>query len=115
MSQPENEPMSFHNERAVMRVALWSNIIAWIILVFAMISFVYQLYQIVPNFSQILSNLPTNILERIAIFITQVFYTPLVGVFYFLVLRAISQGLNLGLDIYYGKEGTEEIPESSAV
>jgi hypothetical protein len=114
MSQSENKSLSFHNEGAVLRVALWSNIIAWVILVFAFISFAHELYQIVPNWAKIAASLPSNILERIAIFITQVFYDPLVGVFYFLVLRAVSQGLNLGLDLYYDKEEIEEAPETPA-
>ena len=46
-------------------------------------------------------SLPPSLFERIAVFAGQVFLEPLKGVFYFLVLRGLSQLLNLGLDLYY--------------
>jgi hypothetical protein len=33
--------------------------------------------------------------------IANLFFAPVVGLFYFLVLQGVAQGLNLGLDIYY--------------
>jgi hypothetical protein len=49
-------------------------------------------------------SLPAGLLERISIFATQVFMDPLIGVFYFLVLRGVSQLLNIGLDLLYRNE-----------
>ena len=98
--------MTFHNEGAVSRISLWSNIIAYTILVFSLIAFAYQLYQLISNWAQIAPGLPENLFERIAIFVSNVFLEPLRGVFYFLVLRGISQLLNLGLDLFY--KGAEE-------
>ncbi len=100
--------LTFHNENVVSRVAMWSNIIAFTILVVALLGFAYDAYSIVTNWSQVVASLPANILERIAIFASKVFLTPLVGVFYFLVLRGLAQLLNLGMDLYYRDAYVEE-------
>ena len=97
----ENESMTFHNESAISRISLWANIIAYTILVFGLIGFAQQAYQLITNWDQIAPGLPPNFFERISIFISNVFMDPLVSVFYFLVLRGISQLLNLGLDLFY--------------
>jgi hypothetical protein len=109
----EKEVLTFHNEDAISRISLWSNIIAYTILAFATISFIHQIYQLASNWSQIVPSLPPNIFERIAVFVTNVFTDPLRGVFYFLVLRGISQLLNLGLDLFYA--GAEEVDEVDIV
>jgi hypothetical protein len=110
----ENEGMTFHNEDAIARISLWANIIAFTILVFALISFAYEAYQLISNWEQITPSLPPNVIERIALFVSNVFMEPLVGVFYFLVLRGISQLLNLGLDLFYADaEETNETSSSS--
>jgi hypothetical protein len=33
--------------------------------------------------------------------LANVFYAPAIGLFYFLVMQGVAQGLNLGLDIFY--------------
>lgn len=109
---------TFHNEGAISRISLWANIVAYTILVFALIAFVSQLYQLIQNWAQIAPGLPTNLFERIAIFVTNVFMEPLRGVFYFLVLRGISQLLSLGLDIYYANVEDlrfEDVPPTTEV
>ena len=103
----EVEVITFHNEGAISRISLWANIIGYTILVFSLIAFAQQAYNIISNWDQIVMSLPPSVLERISIFAGQVFLEPLKGVFYFLVLRGISQLLNLGLDLYYA--GVEEI------
>jgi hypothetical protein len=52
---------------------------------------------------------PTQ-LAQWPLMIANVFFAPVIGLFYFLVLQAVAQGLNLGLDIYYGSQpdDTEE-------
>jgi hypothetical protein len=111
----ENEVMTFHNENAISRISLWANIIAYTILAFALIGFFHQVYQLASNWAQIAPGLPTNLFERIAVFVTNVFMDPMVGVFYFLVLRGVSQLLNLGLDLYYANvEEVDMVIEESA-
>jgi len=107
----EKESLTFHNESAISRISLWANIVAYTLLVFALFGFAQQAYQLITNWDQIAPGLPPNLLERIAIFVTNVFMDPLVGVFYFLVLRGISQLLNLGLDLFYQVEDEEEVEE----
>ena len=97
----ETEGMTFHNENAISRISLWSNIIGITILVFSLIGFANTAYSIISNWNQVVLSLPSSIFERIAVFASQVFLEPLKGVFYFLALRGISQLLNLGLDLYY--------------
>ena len=114
----ENEVTTFHNENAISRISLWANIVGITILVFSLIGFAQQAYQLISNWAQIAPGLPTNMFERIAIFATQVFMEPLTGAFYFLVLRGISQLLNLGLDLFYSEveivdeEDLEELDSS---
>jgi hypothetical protein len=109
--EKEDEVMTFHSEGAISRISLWSNIIAYTILVFSLIAFAYQVYQLTSNWAQIVGGLPANLFERIAIFVSNVFMEPLRGVFYFLVLRGISQLLNIGLDLYYGNVKDEVVEE----
>jgi hypothetical protein len=111
----KEEVITFHNENAVSRISLWSNIIAYTILVFSLIAFAYQVSQLISNWSQIAPSLPANFFERIAIFVSNVFLEPLRGVFYFLVLRGVSQLLNLGLDLYYANVEDQIIEEVAII
>ena len=104
----EEEVMTFHNESAISRISLWANIIGFTILIFSLIGFANTAYSIIKNWDQVVLSLPPSLFERIAVFAGQVFLEPLKGVFYFLVLRGVSQGLNLGLDIYYINAEEEE-------
>ena len=97
----EDEVMTFHNESAISRISLWSNIIGFTILLFSLLGFANTAYSIIKNWDQVVLSLPPSLFERIAVFAGQVFLEPLKGVFYFLVLRGLSQLLNLGLDLYY--------------
>jgi len=104
----EEESMTFHNESAISHISLWANIIGFTILIFSLIGFANTAYSIISNWDQVVLSLPTSLFERIAVFAGQVFLEPLKGVFYFLVLRGVSQGLNLGLDIYYYVNAEED-------
>ncbi len=104
----ESKELTFHNENVVTRVTLWANIIAFTILAVSLIGFAYDLYSVIGNWAQVVGSLPPNILERIAIFASKLFLNPLVGVFYFLVLRGLAQLFNLGMDLYYRDAYVEE-------
>lgn len=108
MQNNEEKDLTFHSESVVSRITLWSNVVAFTILAFALIGFAYDLSSIIQNWSQVIGSLPPNIFERIAIFVSKVFYTPLVGVFYFLVLRGMAQLLNIGMDLFYSSTDEEE-------
>ena len=107
----EKEVLTFHNENAISRISLWANVVAFTILVFALIGFAQQAYQLITNWDQIAQSLPPNFFERTALFVTNVFMEPMVGVFYFLVLRGVSQLLNLGLDIFYANVEERDVEE----
>lgn len=108
MQNKEVKELKFHNENVVSRITMWANIMAFTILALALIGFIYDAYNIIANWASIVSGLPTNIIERIAIFASKVFMTPAVGVFYFLVLRGLAQLLNLGMDLYYQNDVEDE-------
>lgn len=109
--EKEEEGLTFHNENAISRISLWANIIGFTILIFSLIGFANTAYSIISNWDQVVLSLPSSLFERIAVFASQVFLDPLLGVFYFLVLRGISQLLNLGLDIYYVNAAEEDVEE----
>ena len=113
--ETQEETMTFHNEDAISRISLWANIIGFTILIFSLIGFSNTAYSIIKNWDQVVLSLPSTLFERIAVFASQVFLDPLLGVFYFLVLRGISQLLNLGLDLYYAGAEQEEKEENDQV
>ena len=49
-------------------------------------------------------------LSQWPIAIANLFFAPAIGLFYFLILQGVAQGLNLGLDIYYELQ-PEDTPE----
>jgi len=111
MQNHDEKELKFHDEGIVSRISLWANIMAFVILAFALISFIYDAYSIITNWRDIVATLPPSIFERIAIFSSKVFMAPAVGVFYFLVLRGLAQLLNLGMDLYY-KDAEDEDDET---
>ncbi len=98
----EKNEMFFHNEEVVMRLAMWSNIVAWIALVIGLLSFGNIVYFIATNTSQVFApaGSPNAAFNNINI-ITSQLLTPLTGgIFVFFVLRGLSQLLNMGLDMF---------------
>ena len=96
MNTNKDSPFLFANEDNIFRIVSIAKIIAWILLIFYLISFAGD----VNNIIQGQMNWPTQ-LSQWPIAIANLFFAPAVGLFYFLVLQAVAQGLNLGLDIYY--------------
>jgi len=56
---------------------------------------------------------PTQ-LSQWPITIANLLFAPAVGLFYFLALQGVAQGLNLGLDIFYELNPEEEVDEDLA-
>ncbi|MBM3153325.1 MAG: hypothetical protein FJZ96_14155 [Chloroflexi bacterium] len=113
MTSKEKEPQVFHNTNAVLRISLWANIVAWIILALSLLTFANQAFSIIQNWASIAASLPAAIFDKISAF-ASLFLEPLTGVFYFIALRGISLGLNLGLDIFLQDtpEDAEAAPEA---
>ena len=104
----EKETTTFHNEDVVFRIAMWSNIVSWIALALSLLTFSSTMYSIISNWAMVSQSLPPGFLEKIAAF-AGVFSEPVLGgVFVFLVLRGLSQGLYLLMDFYMDEEDDDE-------
>ena len=93
----------FANETNIFRIASVAKIISWIILLFYLISFASDVSGLIGGQTR----WPSQI-SQIPLAIANLFFAPAVGLFYFLVLQGLAQGLNLGLDIYYELQPEEE-------
>ncbi len=104
----ENEKVTFHNEDAIFRIAMWSNIVSWLALALSLLTFGSTMYSIISNWAMVSQSLPPALLEKIAAF-AGVFSEPVLGgVFVFLVLRGLSQGLYLLMDFYMDEEDDDD-------
>lgn len=91
----EDGPL-FANETSIFRIVSIAKIISWTILAIYLISFATDLGRMIQG----QSNWPTEV-SQWPLAIANLFFAPVVGLFYFLVLQGVAQGLNLGLDVYY--------------
>ena len=96
MNTDKDSSLLFASENNIFRIVSIAKIISWIILVFYLISFAGDISGILQG----QTNWPTQ-LSQWPITIANLFFAPAIGLFYFLVLQGVAQGLNLGLDIYY--------------
>ena len=96
MNTNKDESLLFSNENTIFRIVSIAKIVSWIILIFYLISFAGDVSAAIQGQVQ----WPTQ-LSQWPITIANLFFAPAVGLFYFLVLQGVAQGLNLGLDIYY--------------
>lgn len=100
----ENEKTTFHNEDAVFRIAMWSNIISWVALVLALLLLISGVSELYAQWEAFLMSVPETF-QRVLI-LSRVIFTEsiLSGVFAFLVLQGVSQGLYLAMDFYMDAE-----------
>jgi len=103
MNTDKDESLLFANENNIFRIVSIAKIVSWIILVFYLISFSGDVSAAIQGQVQ----WPTQ-LSQWPITIANLFFAPAVGLFYFLVLQGVAQGLNLGLDIYYELQPEEK-------
>jgi len=109
MNTKKNESLLFANEDAIFRIISIAKIISWVVLSIYLIIFIDNVLPLVQGQAA----LPTQLSQWLP-FIANLLYVPTIGLFYFLVLQAVAQGLNVGLDIFYGlnpEEETEEVVE----
>ncbi len=108
----DKESTTFHNEDAIFRIAMWSNIVAWLALGVSLLMFANTMYSITSNWAMVSQSLPPEIFGKIAAF-GGVFSEPILGgVFVFLVLRGLSQGLYLAMDFYMDEYDFDEDDEN---
>lgn len=103
MNTDKDTSLLFANENAIFRIVSIAKIISWVILVIYLISFANDLTPIFQGQMQ----WPTQ-LSQWPITIAGLFFAPAIGLFYFVVLQGVAQGLSLGLDLYYGDQLEEE-------
>jgi hypothetical protein len=96
MNTNKDESLLFASENNIFRIVSIAKIVSWIILIFYLISFAGDVSAAIQGQVQWPSEL-----SRWPITIANLFFAPVVGLFYFLVLQGVAQGLNLGLDIFY--------------
>jgi len=109
MENEESGTLLFHNPNAVSRIALWTTIVAWIVLGLSIIAFVSQTYYIVINWAGFSSQYAL-VSDKIRIF-SQYFNDSFTGIVSFLVLRGVSHGLKLLQDLFYGNTEDDEFEE----
>ena len=108
MDTNKDSSLLFANEDGIFRIVSIAKIVSWIVLVFYLISFAGNIAELIQG----RTTWPTQ-LSQWPLAIANLFFAPAIGLFYFLVLQGVAQGLNLGLDIYYelhpedDKEDTE--------
>ena len=103
MTTDKNESPLFANEDAIFRIASIAKIVSWVVLGIYLISFSTETISMFQGGVQ----WPTQI-SQILLMIANLVFAPAIGLFYFLVLQGVAQGLNLGLDIFYELHGEDE-------
>jgi Zn-dependent protease with chaperone function len=106
MNTNKDNPLLFASENTIFRIVSIARILSWIILVFYLISFSGDLATIFQG----QMNWPTQ-LSQWPIMIANLFFAPAIGLFYFLLLQGVAQGLNLGLDLYYNSQPDDEVQQ----
>ena len=108
MNTDKESSLLFANENGIFRIVSIAKIISWIILLFYLISFASDIGRMIQG----QTSWPTQV-SQWPLAIANLFFAPVVGLFYFLVLQGVAQGLNLGLDIFYELQPEEkEEPEN---
>ena len=95
---------TYHNPNKLIRISTWANTISWITLAVGVLLGLGQLYLNLQQIKQYASVPPIVILYYVA----EAAYALLVAGFYFLVLQAVSEGINILMDIFEGNTSAEE-------
>jgi len=103
MNTNKNHSLLFANENNIFHIVSIAKIISWLILIFYLISFAGDVSAIVQG----QMTWPSDI-SQWPITIANLFFAPVIGLFYFLALQGVAQESNLGLDIYYQLQPEED-------
>jgi hypothetical protein len=96
MNTNKNDSPLFASENNILRIVPIARIISWVILVFYLISFAGDVSGMIQG-QMAWPSQPS----QWPIAIVSLFFAPVIGLFYFLVLQGVAQALSLGLDIFY--------------
>lgn len=103
MNTNKDESLLFASESSIFRIVSIAKIASWIILVIYLILFIDNIKPMFQGQMQ----WPTAAAQWVTL-VANIFYVPVMGLLYFLVLQGVAQGLNLGLDIFYELHPDEE-------
>lgn len=95
---------TYHNPNKLIRIATWSNTISWITLVVAVALGIVKLYLNINQVQQYAEVPPVAYMYYVGDGVVSI----VIGVFYFLVLQAVSEGINILLDIHENTAGEED-------
>ena len=113
MNTNKEGSLLFASETGIFRIVSIAKIVSWVVLAIYLVSFTVDISGMIQGQVQ----WPTQP-TQLAITIANLLFAPSIGLFYFLVLQGVAQGLNLGLDIFYGlhpEADDEEIEEIEEV
>jgi len=105
-----SEKTTFHNEKAVLLIAAWTNAMAWVLLVLYLLNFGEDVRSIIANWPL---QMPPGFFEQLVAY-SGLLFKPAIALFYFLLLRGVSEILYLGLDLFYGNEEAVEMIDVEA-
>ena len=103
MNTNKEDALLFASETTIFRVVSIAKILSWVILVVYLILFVDSIRPMIQGQMP----WPTEITQWINL-LANMLFAPAMGLFYFLVMQGVAQGLNLGLDIFYELHPEEE-------
>lgn len=106
MNTNREGPLLFASEAGIFRIVSIAKIVSWVVLAIYLISFAVDVIGMVQGGMQ----WPTEP-TQLAITVANLLFAPSIGLFYFLVLQGVAQGLSLGLDIFYELHPEEIIAE----
>jgi hypothetical protein len=87
---------TYHNPNKLIRISTWANTLSWIVLAVAAVLALVQLYLNISQMQQY-NQVPPLVY---AFYGTNTLNDLLVGGFYFLALQAVSEGINILMDIF---------------
>jgi hypothetical protein len=99
---------TYHNPNKLIRISTWANTLSWVVLIVAVALALVQLYLNISQMKQY-NQVPPLVY---AFYGTNTLNDLLVGGFYFLVLQAVSEGINILMDIFeLNAPESEEVEE----
>ena len=104
-SEADSEKMigdSHHDDLKIINISIWSKILSWVVLVIYISSFFAEIAGVIQSTTQnsgfSFAKVPLFSISGI-IYWTNLFTPPVIGLTFFLVLQAISQGILMFMDI----------------
>jgi hypothetical protein len=99
MNTNKDDALLFASETMIFRIASIAKIVSWVVLVIYLYSLIENIRTTVaPMFQQ--QSYPTDLFQWLG-FLANLIFPIAIGLFYFVVLQGVAQGLNIGLDIFY--------------